>query len=250
MKEIMIFKNELFGEIRTLTDEQGEPWFVGKDVAAALGYSNTSDALKKHVDKEDKKDKIANRDSIGRTRKVVFINESGMYSLILCSKLPSAKLFKRWVTSVVLPQIRKTGGYIPTVDSRGREFSKKEIVARGLEIIGKTIALRNQYNEDCLTATEVAGRFGMEVLSFNKMLEHMGVQRREHGRWVLNELLQGKGLTEDRLFLFFSLKGDFREQEYLVWTPKGVAFLERSLHLVGVKKITFTQLQMEFGKVA
>ncbi len=109
MKKIKLFKHEQFGDIRTLTDEQGEPWFVGKDVATALGYSNVSDALIKHVDEEDKRDKIAFRDSIGRNRKVVLINESGLYALILSSKLPSAKQFKRWVTS----EVRGVRNYSP-----------------------------------------------------------------------------------------------------------------------------------------
>ena len=91
---------------------------MGKDVADALGYSNTRDALRKHVDDEDK-DAVAIRDSIGRGQQTIFINESGLYSLVLSSKLPQAKMFKHWVTSEVLPQIRKTGGYIPTKDAEG-----------------------------------------------------------------------------------------------------------------------------------
>jgi prophage antirepressor-like protein len=107
MNEIQVFKNELFGEIRTLTGERGEPLFVGKDVATALGYSNTRKALLDHVDYEDKRDGVTIRDSIGRDQKAVVINESGLYSLILSSKLPQAKAFKRWVTAEVLPQIRR-----------------------------------------------------------------------------------------------------------------------------------------------
>lgn len=89
-----------------------EPWFVGKDVATILGYSNTRKALIDHVDDEDKKDGVTIRDSIGRSQLAVVINESGMYSLILSSKLPNAKKFKRWVTSEVLPAIREDGAYI------------------------------------------------------------------------------------------------------------------------------------------
>lgn len=89
-----------------------EPWFVGKDVATILGYSNTRKALIDHVDDEDKKDGVTIRDSMGRSQLAVVINESGMYSLILSSKLPSAKKFKRWITSEVLPAIREDGAYI------------------------------------------------------------------------------------------------------------------------------------------
>lgn len=113
MNELKIFKNSQFGTIRTLSINN-EPWFVGKDVAEILGYSNTRDAIAKHVDDEDKRteDGVAIRDTIGRMQKTPIINESGLYSLILSSKLPKAKEFKRWVTSEVLPSIRKHGAYM------------------------------------------------------------------------------------------------------------------------------------------
>lgn len=107
--ELQLFKFE-DKEVRVVK-VNGEPWFVGKDVATILGYSNTRKALIDHVDDEDKKDGVTIRDSMGRSQLAVVINESGMYSLILSSKLPNAKKFKRWVTSEVLPVIRKTGSY-------------------------------------------------------------------------------------------------------------------------------------------
>lgn len=108
MNELKIFENPQFGKVR-LVEIKKEPWFVGKDVAQVLGYSDTSDALKKHVDPEDK---LTRRfaDS-GQNREMYIINESGLYSLVLSSKLPAAKQFKHWITSEVLPSIRKTGGY-------------------------------------------------------------------------------------------------------------------------------------------
>lgn len=108
MKDLMIFENAEFGQIRTVTINN-EAWFAGKDVATALGYSNTRDALSKHVDGEDKAD-VAFHDGSQR-RNMVAINESGLYALIFGSKLKSAKKFKHWVTSEVLPSIRKTGSY-------------------------------------------------------------------------------------------------------------------------------------------
>lgn len=108
MNEISIFTSPEFGKIRTVT-LNGEPWFVGKDVALALGYSNPRDALFKHVDEEDKG--VAKRDSLGGMQDFTVINESGLYSLTLSSKLPGAKAFKRWITAEVLPQLRKTGTY-------------------------------------------------------------------------------------------------------------------------------------------
>jgi len=116
MEQMQIFENKQFGAIRTVKDENGEPWFVGKDVASVLGYSNTMDALSKHVDADDKQtSQIA---MLGQSRKMTIINESGLYSLILSSKLPQAREFKHWVTSEVLPQIRKTGGYIPIEEDK------------------------------------------------------------------------------------------------------------------------------------
>lgn len=109
MNQIRIFDNPEFGEVRTVIID-GEPWFVGKDVANALGYSRERDAISNHVDKDDAV-KHGVTDSIGREQQTVIINESGLYSLIFGSKLDSAKKFKRWVTSEVLPQLRKTGGY-------------------------------------------------------------------------------------------------------------------------------------------
>lgn len=110
MTDIQVYTHNELGSIRVL-DIDGEPWFVGKDLTTALGYSNSRDAISKRVDVEDKKSGVAIHDSMGRNQNVVAINESGMYSLILSSKLPSAKKFKRWVTSEVLPAIRKTGIY-------------------------------------------------------------------------------------------------------------------------------------------
>ena len=110
MNEVKIFNFEN-NQVRVVEIE-GEPWFVGKDVASVLGYSNSRKALLDHVDNEDKKDGVTIRDSIGRNQQAVGINESGLYSLILSSKLPSAKKFKRWVTSEVLPTIRRHGAYL------------------------------------------------------------------------------------------------------------------------------------------
>lgn len=112
MSELKIFENPEFGKIRTVAID-GEPWLVGKDVALALGYTNPKKALLDHVDPEDKMqgDGVTIRDPMGREQHPTIINESGVYSLIFSSKLPSAKKFKHWVTSEVLPSIRKTGSY-------------------------------------------------------------------------------------------------------------------------------------------
>ena len=109
MNELQIFENEDFGKIRMVMVDD-EPYFVGKDVAEVLGYSNARDALAKRVDTEDKG--VANCDTLGGTQEMTVINESGLYSLILSSKLSTAKKFKKWVTSEILPSIRKHGAYM------------------------------------------------------------------------------------------------------------------------------------------
>lgn len=109
MEDLKIFKNKEFGEIR-IVEQNGEPWFVGKDVADVLGYVNTAKAVREHVDLEDKG--VTEMDTPGGQQQITIINESGLYALILSSKLPTAKAFKRWVTSEVLPAIRRQGGYV------------------------------------------------------------------------------------------------------------------------------------------
>lgn len=116
MNDLAIFENPEFGHIRGLKIE-GEPWFVGKDIAAALGYSDTAQAIRKHIDDEDKG--VVESTTPGGKQNITIINESGLYSLMLKSKLPGAKKFKRWVTSEVLPSIRKTGAY--SVPGAGRD---------------------------------------------------------------------------------------------------------------------------------
>ena len=132
MADLQIFKNPEFGAIRTI-ERNGEPWFVGNDVAVALGYKDTVNALKSHVDAEDKGGWQITTPS-GK-QKMAIINESGLYSLVLSSKLPDAKRFKRWVTSEVIPSIRKNGGYLAGQES----MSDAEIMAKALLVAQKTI---------------------------------------------------------------------------------------------------------------
>ena len=201
--------------------------FVGKDVATALGYSNTRDALSKHVDAEDK-GTVAIRDTAYETR-VTLINESGLYSLILSSKLPQAKAFKRWVTAEVLPQIRKTGGYIPMRDADGRELSNEEILERADAIVGRTLRLVNAPAEDTLTATQVAKTFNMTVFDFNAVLRNMGIQYRRGGHWNISDDLADRNLVRLRTHVSYSLKGAKKVKVYMTWTLDGVRFLNAKL---------------------
>ena len=223
---IQIFTSNVFGELRTC-QVNNQIMFVGKDVAAALGYSNTRDALSKHVDAEDK-GTVAIRDTAYETR-VIVINESGLYSLILSSKLPQAKAFKRWVTAEVLPQIRKTGGYIPTRDVSGRELSSKEILERADAIIGRTLLILNEPAEDTLTATQVAKTFNMTVFDFNHVLSDMGIQYRRHGRWNISDDLADRDLVRLRTHVSYSLKGEKKVKVYMTWTLQGLRYLNSKL---------------------
>ena len=224
--EILTFTSDVFGEIRTC-QVNNQIMFVGKDVATALGYSNTRDALSKHVDAEDK-GTVAIRDTAYETR-VTLINESGLYSLILSSKLPQAKAFKRWVTAEVLPQIRKTGGYIPTRDASGRELSNEEIIARADAIVGRTLRMLNEGAEDTLTATQVAKTFNMTVWDFNAVVRDMGIQYRRHGHWNISDDLKDRDLVRLRTYVSYSLKGQKKVKVYMTWTLSGLRFLNSKL---------------------
>lgn len=142
VQKLEVFENEEFGPVRATTINN-EPWFVGKDIASILGYAKPQNAIANHVDEDDTL-KQGIIDKLGRSQQTTLINESGLYSLILSSKLPNAKKFKRWVTSDVLPSIRKTGGYIPHDEDEDDET----IMAKALIVAQKTIDNKNKLLED------------------------------------------------------------------------------------------------------
>ena len=174
MNEITVFNNDEFGSIRTVTIEN-EPWFVGKDVAEVLGYQNGSRDINRHVDDEDKL--CTKIEYAGQKREVTIINESGLYSLILSSKLPNAKKFKRWVTSEVLPSIRKPGSY-------GKPMSQLEIAQYSINLLieqeRKMKALEAQQGEQVKRLDIIDSR--LEVLN--------GVHIEGTGRDRLNAMVR------------------------------------------------------------
>lgn len=148
MNEMTTFESPMFGSVRGL-EIDGEPWFVGKDVAQALGYTNSRKALADHVDAEDKG--VTKWNTPGGPQQVTVINESGLYSLILSSKLPNARDFKRWVTSEVIPSIRKHGGYI-----HGQaEMSDDELMAKALLVAQRAIAERDKRISELTVTTQI-----------------------------------------------------------------------------------------------
>ena len=228
-QEIKIFKNDLFGEVRTMVDEKGEPFFVGCDVAKALGYKNQADALKRHVDDEDKG--VVKRDTLGGKQSVVIINESGLYALVLSSKLPQAKEFKRWVTSEVLPQIRQTGGYIPTRNARtGEALTDSEMVEVANKIMACTISRANLPADDCFTASQVAESLDVTANILNHFLVDKGIQYWNGSRYKLTAKYSDCGYAEERQFYYYALNGDKKQRAYLVWTPQGKDFIKSIFH--------------------
>lgn len=167
MNDLKVFENEEFGSVRTTTFED-EPWFVGKDVAAALGYANPTRAVIMHVDEEDKRIEGIPREAQNGllVTRIALINESGLYSLILSSKLPNAKRFKRWVTSEVLPTIRKTGTYsskpeTPTFEPK--RTSVGEIASLLLQIRQVQKAQGTSSRKIAYTAKCLCEQFGIEL---------------------------------------------------------------------------------------
>lgn len=235
MKELQIFVNKELGEIRAL-EINNEPWFVGKDVATILGYSNSSDALKKRVDEEDKG--VAKCDTLGGKQNLTIINESGLYSLILSSKLPNAKKFKRWVTSEVLPQIRQTGGYIPY----SQEESDEEILARALIVAQNTLAKKNKLIEEMqpkvntfdkfmnaeglYTSTQVAKLFKMSsAMKLNKLLNAEGLIYKQGNTWM------PYATTNKEWFKVIVRERDGHAFTQLKFTPIGVMEIAKILNI-------------------
>lgn len=227
---IQIFRNEQFGAIRTMTNEKGETFFVGKDVAKALGYANPSNALQVHIENEDKTKYLIQVSGSKYKSKTTFINESGLYSLVLSSQLEQAKEFKHWVTSEVLPQIRQTGGYIPTRNMRtGERLTEGEVLHLAANIMQRTIARYNQPADDCMTTTDIARTLGLTTKELNNLLVKKGVQFRSGGRYQLLGQYERLGYTQDRTFHYYGLDGEKKERKYLVWTKHGRDFIEKKV---------------------
>lgn len=266
MNEIQIFNSPQFGEIRTATDDNNEPLFCAADVCKALGYVNGRDAISKHVDDPD----VAKRDAwvttgtkadgseAKRQTLMTFVNESGLYSLIFGSKLESAKQFKRWVTSEVLPEIRKNGGYI-----RGNvDETPEELMTRALAVAKQTLervererqqlastnenqriqlgiqdaeirkaAPKVDYYDKVLqsnctmTTTQIANGLGMPCHRLNKLLRDAGIQYKQSGQWLLRSPYTDFGLHAVRTQTYTHADGSIGTSQYTVWNERGKRFI-------------------------
>ncbi len=228
-------------EVRTVLVND-EPYFVGKDVASVLGYSKPRNAISTHVDEEDKQDAPIQGD-LGGKQKMTIINESGLYSLILKSKLPSAKKFKRWVTSEVLPQIRKHGMYatddllnnpdlLIEVATKLKEERTLRLVAE--QRVNELQPKADYYdrilnNKGLVTVSTIAKNYGMSAVSFNKLLHELGIQFNQSGTWLLYSKFQDKGYTHIEPFDYEDKNGNRQVKTRMKWTQKGHIFLYETL---------------------
>ena len=241
MNKIQIFQNQEFGAIRTLSNEQGEPMFCAKDVAEALGYKLARKAVQDHVDRDDvlKRNLI---DSLGRKQQATFINESGLYALILSSKLESAKRFKHWVTSEVLPSIRKQGGYMMVRPDESNEV----ILARALQIMQDALQRRDEQiaqlqpkadyadhvldSISCFTVTQIAKELGMTGHDLNMLLCSHKIQYPQSGQYLLYANYARQGLAKNRNYQYYTADGELVTKTFLVWTERGRDFIHQLLH--------------------
>lgn len=230
-------------DVRIITINN-EPWFIGKDVADILGYSNSRKALSDHVDDEDKG--VTKSDTLGGNQNITIINESGLYSLILKSKKPEAKQFKRWVTSEVLPTIRKHGAYMTNEKAQdilhgngladlliqaGEQIKTLELDKQQLQVELEEVREKTTYLDLILESpndiliTQIAQDYGLSAVTFNRILHNLRIQRKVNKQWVLYSKYMGKGYIGSRTRNFLDSTGTERTSITTTWKQKGRKFL-------------------------
>lgn len=256
MNEIKIFDNPEFGKVRTM-EINGEPYFVGKDIAEILGYNNTKDAIATHVDADDRAviQRSENTTLEIPNRGLTVINESGLYSLILSSKLPKAKEFKSWVTSEVLPSIRKHGAYAVDELLNDPEFAIKTFTALKEERaknrqLTDTVAIQNQqiaelqpkasyYDvvlncKDVISISKISKDYGKSAQWLNEYLHKKKVQFKQGDIWLLYEKYADKGYTHSRTHIINGKGGKPETKMHTYWTQKGRLFIYDLLKSDGI----------------
>lgn len=253
MSELQIFKNAEFGSIRTLTIN-GEPYFVGRDVAEILGYSNSRKALADHVDEEDKG--VTKCDTLGGTQEMTVINESGLYSLIFGSKLPTARRFKRWVTSEVLPTIRRHGVYavdevLANPDTLIEALLQLKAEREINQALKETVAVQNQqivemkpkasyYDvvlncKDLVAISVIAKDYGWSANRMNQYLHQKGVQYKQGNKiWLLYQKYAEMGYTNTKTHSYPGNYGTMHTAVHTYWTQQGCLFIYELLKSDGI----------------
>lgn len=253
MSELQIFKNAEFGSVRTLTIND-EPYFVGKDVAEILGYTNPSKALADHVDEDDKLNNES-LSSLGQ-RGGWIINESGLYSLILSSKLPNAKKFKRWVTSEVLPAIRRHGIYaidevLNNPDMLIAALTELKAEREKTKLLTETVAVQKQqisemkpkasyYDvvlncKDLVAISVIAKDYGWSANRMNQYLHKKGVQYKQGNKiWLLYQKYSELGYTSTKTNSYSGSDGTVHTKPHTYWTQKGRLFIYELLKSDGI----------------
>ena len=237
--QIQIFKSQEFGAIRTMSNEQCETLFCAKDVCHALGYKRATNAIAQHVDKKDALKQ--GTPTTGGNQMMLYVKESGLYALILASKLDSAKRFKRWVTSEVLPSIRKQGGYMVAKEGETDE----QVLARAVRIMHQAISERDEqiaklqpraeYADSvldsitCITTTQLAKELGMTAQELNRRLCEMRIQYWQSGQYMLYADYARMGLAKTRTRKHVLKHGMVLTEMYLVWTERGRDFIHQLL---------------------
>lgn len=232
MNEVQLFNFENH-EVRSLL-LNNEPWFVGKDVAEVLGYAKPLNAIAQHVDKDDSL-KQGLTDSLGRQQKTIFVNESGLYALIFGSKLESAQKFKRWVTSEVLPALRKTGQY------QVKELSGSELMAKALIEAQSVLAAKDKQIEEMkpkasyydvilnckgLLATSVIAKdYGWSAIRLNEYLHKKGIQFKQGKTWLLYQKYATEGYASTKTHEHLGNDGTNHANVHTYWTQKGRRFI-------------------------
>ena len=258
MQEIQIFNNAEFGSVRTL-EVNGEPYFVGKDVAEILGYAKSENAIATHVDNEDKTTTLIQGTGSNYKSNAVVINESGLYSLILSSKLPTAKKFKHWVTSEVLPSIRKHGAYMtPQVIEQtltNPDFliqlatMLKNEQEKNRQLTNAIAVQRQQITEltpkasyydvilncpDLLSVTKIAKDYGKSAIWLNNYLHDNGVQFKQGDIWLLYQKYAEQGYTSTKTYSYNGDDGQQHSKVNTYWTQKGRLFIYDLLKTDGI----------------
>lgn len=256
--ELQIYKNAELGSVRTAVIG-GEPFFVGKDVAEILGYSNPQKALRDHVDEEDK---TLNDSFTVNGTKGVLINESGLYSLILRSQLPKAQKFKRWVTSEVLPSIRRHGMYAtdelianPDLaiaaftalkEERERRIALEEVAAVQKQQIAEMQPKATYYDvvlrcKDAVNISVIAKDYGWSAQKMNEYLHQKGIQYKQSDIWLLYQKHAGCGYTKTNTHIYEDSCGNEHTKVHTKWTQKGRLFIYSLLKADGI----VPQIEME-----